>query len=238
MGVLNPSPVVPSIDDEGDDGIDLDDDEASEDNERGRKRVRRKRTDFQWLYMVALQKRLRKELKSTGPLQVNGLERKWLIEWLEIHDWNIPWYCATHICKLLQMDAKQISLPAYYCDIKVWVPEKQHGIEAMPPCPCCALRNHREEFEKNQRVKNMMAKSLKGREALEKLHRVIKPPESSQPKARINMPSALPQVSVNATGNLPESEAVDRSRGQRGPDRNPGSRPPRKSALREVVSST
>ena len=102
--------------------------------------MRRKRTDFQWLYMVALQKRLRKELKSTGPLQVNGLERKWLIEWLGIHDWNIPWYCAAHICKLLEMDAKQISLPAYYCDVKVkvWLPEKQHGIEAMPPCPCCA----------------------------------------------------------------------------------------------------
>ena len=60
-------------------GIDLDDDGASEDIERGRKRVRRKRADFQWLYMVALQKRLRKELKSTGPHQVNGLERKWLI---------------------------------------------------------------------------------------------------------------------------------------------------------------
>ena len=50
------------------------------------------------------------------------------------------------------------------------------------------------------------------------------------------MPAALPLVSVNAreesaapvggvcTGDLPKSEAVDRSRG-RGPDKNPGSRP-------------
>ena len=70
VGVSNPSPVEPSIDegddgeddgddggDDGDDGIDFDDDEADDDNERGRKRVRFKRTDFQWLYMVALQKR-------------------------------------------------------------------------------------------------------------------------------------------------------------------------------------
>ena len=108
VGVSNPSPIEPSIDDkgdddgndDGDDGVEFDDDEGGDDNERRRKRVRRKRTDFQWLYMVALQKRLRKELKSKGPDQVTGLKRKWLIEWLRTHDWNIPWYCAKHICKL------------------------------------------------------------------------------------------------------------------------------------------
>ena len=55
VGVSNPSPIEPSIDDEGDDdgdddgddGVDFDDDEAGDDNERGRKRVRRKRKDFQ-----------------------------------------------------------------------------------------------------------------------------------------------------------------------------------------------
>ena len=75
-----------------------------------------------------------------------------------------------------------------------------------------------------------------------KLNSVIKPPGTSQPEARINMPAALPLVSVNAreesaapvggvcTGDLPKSEAVDRSRGQRGPDKNPGSRPRNKCA--------
>ena len=53
VGISNPSPVEPSIDD--DDGVDFDDDEAEDDKERGRKRIRRKRTDFQWKYMVALQ---------------------------------------------------------------------------------------------------------------------------------------------------------------------------------------
>ena len=54
-GILNPSPVEPSIED--DDGVDFDDDEAEDDKERGRKRVRRKRTDFMWKYMGVLQKR-------------------------------------------------------------------------------------------------------------------------------------------------------------------------------------
>ena len=58
VGILNPSPVVPSIDD--DDGVDFDDD-AEDDKKRGRKRVRRKRTDFMWKYMGVLQERFRKE---------------------------------------------------------------------------------------------------------------------------------------------------------------------------------
>ena len=50
VGISNPSPVEPSIDD--DDGVDFDDDEAEDDKERGRKRIRRKRTDFQWKYQI------------------------------------------------------------------------------------------------------------------------------------------------------------------------------------------
>ena len=38
VGILNPSPVVPSIDD-NDDGVDFDNDEAEDNKERGRKRV-------------------------------------------------------------------------------------------------------------------------------------------------------------------------------------------------------
>ena len=85
VGISNPSPVEPSIDD--DDGVDFDDDEAEDDKERGRKRIRRKRTDFQWKYMVALQKRLQKEWNQVGEKsnQVGALSSKWLIEFLEIH---------------------------------------------------------------------------------------------------------------------------------------------------------
>ena len=64
VGILNPSPVEPSIDD--DDGVDFDDNKAEDDKERGRKRVRRKRTDFMWKYMRVLQKRFRKELNEAG----------------------------------------------------------------------------------------------------------------------------------------------------------------------------
>ena len=48
VGISNPSPVEPSIDE--DDGVDFDDDKAEDDKERSRKHVRLKRTDFQWKY--------------------------------------------------------------------------------------------------------------------------------------------------------------------------------------------
>ena len=125
VGILNPSPVVPSIDDD-DDGVDFDDDEAEDDKERGRKRVRRKRTDFMWKYMTVLQKRLRKELNEAGEKsnQVGALSSKWLIEFLEMHFYIVPMHCAPYICKKLGMGEKDIGLPAYYCDMKVWLPEK------------------------------------------------------------------------------------------------------------------
>ena len=75
------------------------------------------------------------------------------------------------------------------------------------------LGNHQEKFEKNQRIKNMMAKSLKGREALQKLNSVIKPPRTSQPEARIGMPSALPLVSVNACKDYAASLSLSIVRG-------------------------
>ena len=120
VGISNPSPVEPSIDE--DDGVDFDDDEAEDDKERGRKRVRRKRTDFQWRYMVALQKRLRTELNQAGD-QVGALSSRWLVEFLEMHFYIVPCYCAPHICKKLRMKDKDVGLPAYYCDVKVWLPE-------------------------------------------------------------------------------------------------------------------
>merc|ERR1711971_1107386 len=45
VGISNPSPVEPSIDDN--DGVDFDDDEAEDDKKRGGKCIRRKKTDFQ-----------------------------------------------------------------------------------------------------------------------------------------------------------------------------------------------
>ena len=116
VGISNPSPVEPSIDDD-DDGVDFDDDEAENDKERGRKRVRRKRTDFMWKYMTVLQKRLRKELNEAGEKsnQVGALSSKWLIEFLEMHFYIVPMHCAPYICKKLGMEEKDIGLPAYYC---------------------------------------------------------------------------------------------------------------------------
>ena len=52
VGILNPMPVEPSI--ENNDGVDSGDDEAEDDKERSRKRVQHKRTDFMWKYMGVL----------------------------------------------------------------------------------------------------------------------------------------------------------------------------------------
>jgi len=66
--------------------------------------------------MVALQKRLRKEWNQAGEKfnQVGALSSKWLIEFLQIHYYIMPRYCAPYICKKLGMVDKDIGLLAYY----------------------------------------------------------------------------------------------------------------------------
>ena len=69
-------PVILTIDND-DDRVDFDDDKEDDDKAKGRKRRRRNRKDYQWKYMVALQKRLIKELKTVGVNQVGALTSKW-----------------------------------------------------------------------------------------------------------------------------------------------------------------
>ena len=86
----------------------------------------------------------------------------------------------------------------------------------------------------------MMAKSLKGREALDKLNSVIRPEKSTDESQLIAMSASLPSISTNAradsnavvgggvcTGDLPESKSKSRTRGQRGPDKPTTRRRPR-----------
>ena len=73
------------------------------------------------------------ELNEAGEKsnQVGALSSKWLIKFLEMHYYIVPMHCAPYICKKLGMEENDIGLPAYYCDVKVWLPEKQFGIEAV-----------------------------------------------------------------------------------------------------------
>ena len=102
------------------------------------------------------------------------------------------------------------------------------GVTIMPKLPV-HIRQHREEFERNQRVKNFVKKSAKGKEALDKLNCAIKPRASSE--LQICMPARLPDVSQEAVhglsnfvvggvciGDLPKPSAVSRKRGERGID--------------------
>ena len=157
--VVNPSPVIPSIDDDdgeggggdgdGDDDFDFDfdfdDDEDDDDVGDGTpKRKRKKRTDCQWLFMVALQKRLRFETNEKGVTGVNvigALDKPWLLEFLKENNYWIRRESAVHIAEKLvkcnHMEKKDVGLGAYYCDVKVWMPERQHDQRALPPCPNC-----------------------------------------------------------------------------------------------------
>ena len=111
--------------------------------------------------------------------------------------------------------------------------KKVDGVKIMPKLPV-HMRTHREAFKRNQRVRDSVTQAEKGQSALDKLNEVIK---SAKPTtSTVAMPPAMPTLDSEAadqssnkviagvvTGDLPESEAKQRKRGQRGPDVN-GSR--------------
>ena len=37
---------------------------------------------------------------------------------------------------------KDVGLDAYYCDVRVWLPEIQYGCMVLPPCPYCCMNKH------------------------------------------------------------------------------------------------
>ena len=100
------------------------------------------------------------------------------------------------------------------------------------------MRQQREKAHQTKINKSMMAKSLKGREALDKLNSVIRPEKSTDESQNIAMPASLPNISTDARsdsnavvvggvciGDLPESKSKSRKRGQRGCDKSTTRRP-------------
>jgi len=103
------------------------------------------------------------------------------------------------------------------------------GVKIMPKLPV-HMRTHREAFKRNQRVRDSVARAEKGQSALDKLNEVIKSAKPSTPA--VAMPASMPSLNSEAadqssnkvvagvvTGDLPESEATERKRGERGPDK-------------------
>mmetsp|Transcript_2668 Transcript_2668/g.6141 ORF Transcript_2668/g.6141 Transcript_2668/m.6141 type:complete len:110 (-) Transcript_2668:16-345(-) len=91
-------------------------------------------------------------------------------------------------------------------------------------------RTHREAFKRNQRVRDSVARAEKGQSALDKLNEVIKSAKPSTPA--VVMPASMPSLNSEAadqssnkvvagvvTGDLLESEATERRKGERGADK-------------------
>ena len=102
------------------------------------------------------------------------------------------------------------------------------------------IRQQREKSHQKKVSISMMAKSLKGREALDKLNSVVRPQKPTDESQRIAMSASLPSISTDARadsnavavggvciGDLPESKSKSRTRGQRGPDKPTTRRRPR-----------
>ena len=102
------------------------------------------------------------------------------------------------------------------------------------------IRQQREKSHQKKVSISMMAKSLKGREALDKLNSVVRPQKPTDESQRIAMSASLPSISTDARadsnavavggvciGDLPESKSKSRTRGQRGSDKPTTRRRPR-----------
>lgn len=91
------------------------------------------------LYRKAVQKRLQAELATQGKNMLKALERKWLLEYLKVHNWTIHDYDAEYICKMLNQKSKVITFDEkwYYRTIYVWLPDVRWGKECTPVCPRC-----------------------------------------------------------------------------------------------------
>ena len=83
------------------------------------------------------------ETNTVGPNQLKGLQRSWLTDFLNSHNWQIPACAALTIAKLLVkaklLAKKDVGLDAYYRDVRVWLSEIQYGCMVLPPCPYCCM---------------------------------------------------------------------------------------------------
>lgn len=84
-------------------------------------------------FVLALQARLRKELNTTSSAALHAQD-KWLLNYLGDHGFWVCQDAARIMCKKLSI---LYSEPAYYQDVRIWIPEIQYGKEYCPPCVSC-----------------------------------------------------------------------------------------------------
>jgi hypothetical protein len=138
--VIVPEDIVADFD-ENNEGGDIDDEEDEDgggENPSGE--TKRKYTWPRGVmqdYIKAVHARLHSETK--GDASKHALTRCWLLDYLKKNDYWIRRRDAKYICvKLKETDASfKFDDPDYYRNVRVWLPDDQYGMEAMPPCPKC-----------------------------------------------------------------------------------------------------
>ena len=84
-------------------------------------------------YLKAVFMRLKFEVST----KFVGLEEdKWLLGMLKDDDWWLRANFAHRVCKRLKLQYTEEN-KFYFRDIKVWLPDQQWGLKAMPPCVLC-----------------------------------------------------------------------------------------------------
>lgn len=116
------------------DGDDDDDDDGNDDNDGNDGSGSASDESIMGSYLKAVFDRLHSE--TIGVASRNAFEAKWLLGMLKEEgvDWWLLAGRARAVCAKLGLVYGE---PAYYRNIKVWLPDEQWGPEAMPPCVQC-----------------------------------------------------------------------------------------------------
>lgn len=90
-------------------------------------------------YLKGVYQRLHSE--TTGPASRDSSSEPWLLNMLQKKeaDYWLKASFASTVCEKLGIVHQE---PAYYRDIKVWLPDLQWGREATPPCVQCGSAKH------------------------------------------------------------------------------------------------
>lgn len=94
-------------------------------------------TGIQLEYVKKVAERLKVETTTRGPMR-----ERWLLPLLEEEGANFWLRSDRHAKVVCHKVGLEYSEPAYYRDIKVWLPDVQFGPDAMPPCPHCKSMRH------------------------------------------------------------------------------------------------
>ena len=84
-----------------------------------------------YIYLSAVLQQLKQEC-STGKAKAGKVD--WLLPLLKENDYWLRAHKAKHVCSKLGIT---FTCEAYYTDVRVWVPQREFGVEGTPMCVSC-----------------------------------------------------------------------------------------------------